>query len=148
MILRSATRHDLPAIIALLSREDEYVDPYSIEVDQACVRAFDAIDNDGRNEMLVLDEGDGTVLGYLQVTYIPGLTQHGAERALIEAVRIRADRRGSGLGREMLSQATDRARRHGCRLVQLTSHLRRADAHRFYTSLGFTQSHLGFRLTL
>ncbi|MGW3069684.1 hypothetical protein ACWDA8_41050, partial [Streptomyces sp. NPDC001130] len=32
-------------------------------------------------------------VGCLQVTYIPGLGKGGAERALIEAVRIRADRR-------------------------------------------------------
>lgn len=148
MILRTATRHDLPAIMALLSDENSFIDPSSIEVDEAHVRAFDTIDSDSRNEMLVLDDGDGTVLGCLQVTYIPGLTHNGAERALIEAVRIRADRRGAGLGRDMLTQAIDRARRHGCHLVQLTSNRQRADAHRFYTSLGFTQSHLGFKLAL
>jgi hypothetical protein len=42
------------------------------------------------------EAGTGTLVGCLQATYIPGLGKGGAERALIEAVRIRADRRGGG----------------------------------------------------
>ncbi|MFF1839820.1 GNAT family N-acetyltransferase [Streptomyces sp. NPDC058231] len=148
MIFRTATRQDLPAIIALLSDEDTVVDPRTVEVDEAYARAFESVDSDGRNEMVVLDGGDGTVIGYLQLTYIPGLGRHGQERALVEGVRVRADRRGAGLGRELLTWAIDRARDRGCTLVQLTSNKRRAEAHRFYGSLGFTPSHDGFKLPL
>ncbi|MET9422647.1 GNAT family N-acetyltransferase [Streptomyces sp. NPDC006540] len=148
MIFRTATRSDLAAIIALLADEETVLDPSAIDVDEAYAKAFEAIDADGRNEMMVLDEGDGTVLGCLQLTYIPGLGRHGAERALIEAVRIRADRRGAGLGRELLVRAIDRARGRGCTLVQLTSNKRRVEAHRFYGSLGFVRSHDGFKLPL
>lgn len=148
MVFRAATRQDLPAIIALLSDEDAVVDPRSVEVDDAYARAFKAVDTDARNEMLVLDEGDGTVLGYLQMTYIPGLGRHGEERALIEGVRVRADRRGAGLGRDLVTHAIDRARGRGCTLVQLISNKRRIEAHRFYASLGFAQSHEGFKLPL
>jgi GNAT superfamily N-acetyltransferase len=148
VIFRTATRSDLAAIIALLTDEEAVLDPSTIEVDEAYAKAFEAIDADGRNEMMVLDEGDGTVLGCLQLTYIPGLGRHGEERALIEAVRIRADRRGAGLGRELLVRAIDRARGRGCTLVQLTSNKRRVEAHRFYGSLGFVRSHDGFKLSL
>ncbi|MET9517310.1 GNAT family N-acetyltransferase [Streptomyces sp. NPDC002994] len=130
-------------------------------VDAAYERAFAAIDSDSRNEMLVLvlvlvlvlalalaDETGTTVLGCLQATYIPGLGKHGAERALIEAVRVRADRRGAGLGRELIKRAVERARERGCALVQLTSNKRRTEAHRFYASLGFERSHDGFKLAL
>jgi GNAT superfamily N-acetyltransferase len=148
VIFRTATRSDLAAIIALLTDEETVLDPAAIEVDEANATSFEAIDSDGRNELMVLDEGDGTVLGCLQLTYIPGLGRQGAERALIEAVRIRADRRGNGLGRELLVRAIDRARCRGCTLVQLTSNKRRAEAHRFYGSLGFARSHDGFKLPL
>jgi GNAT superfamily N-acetyltransferase len=156
VILRTATRQDLPAIIALLTDEDGVRDPDTVLVDDAYARAFAAVDGDARNEMLVLvDAGDdadsgapGAVVGYLQVTYIPGLGRHGQERALIEAVRIRADRRGAGLGRELLTRTVDRARERGCTLVQLTSGKHRTEAHRFYASLGFDRSHDGFKLSL
>ncbi|MFI6727690.1 GNAT family N-acetyltransferase [Streptomyces sp. R-74717] len=147
MILRTATRTDLPAVLALLEDEERVVDPASVVVGDTYEKAFAAIESDPRNEMLVLVDGD-TVLGCLQATYIPGLGKHGEERALIEAVRIRADRRGGGLGRELMKQAVDRARLRGCGLMQLTSNKRRTDAHRFYESLGFARSHEGFKLAL
>lgn len=119
------------------------------EVAKAQERCFAAIEQDPRNEMLVLFEaGTGTVVGCLQTTYIPGLGKGGAERALIEAVRIRADRRGGGLGRTLMERAVARARARGCAIVQLTSNKSRADAHRFYSTLGFTRSHEGFKLTI
>ncbi|MGW7201513.1 N-acetyltransferase family protein [Streptomyces chryseus] len=149
MIFRTATRHDLPAILALLADEEKVVDPASVVVDAAYERAFEAITGDSRNEMLVLtDESGATVLGCLQATYIPGLGRRGAERALIEAVRVRADRRGAGIGRELIGRAVERARARGCALVQLTSDKRRTGAHRFYASLGFARSHDGFKLAL
>ncbi|MFI8516307.1 GNAT family N-acetyltransferase [Streptomyces sp. NPDC085481] len=150
MILRLATRADLPAVLALLADEERVVDPASVTVTAAYERAFTDIEADPRNELLVLadETDDGLVLGCLQATYIPGLGKGGAERALIEAVRIRADRRGAGLGRALMDLAVARARTRGCALVQLTSGKARTDAHRFYTSLGFARSHEGFKLGL
>ncbi|UFQ18935.1 MULTISPECIES: GNAT family N-acetyltransferase [Streptomyces] len=145
--LRPATRSDLPAMLALLADEERVVDPGTIAVTEAYERAFREIDTDPRNEMLVLDD-DGTVVGCLQVTYIPGLGKGGAERALIEAVRIRADRRGGGLGRTLMVHAITRARSRGCELMQLTSNKERKNAHRFYASLGFACSHEGFKIAL
>jgi GNAT superfamily N-acetyltransferase len=147
MILRPATRAELPAVLALLADEETVVDAASVVVTEAYERAFAAITADPRNEMLVLVDG-GLVLGCLQATYIPGLGKGGAERALFEAVRIRADRRGGGLGRDLMERAVARARGRGCALVQLTSDKRREAAHRFYASLGFARSHDGFKLAL
>jgi GNAT superfamily N-acetyltransferase len=47
-----------------------------------------------------------------------------------------------------MEAAIDRARRLGCYRVQLTSNAVREDAHRFYARLGFTPSHVGFKLDL
>ncbi|CAM5414785.1 GNAT family N-acetyltransferase [Streptomyces avidinii] len=161
MIFREATRQDLPAVLALLADEESVVDPASIVVGEAHERAFAAIGADPRNEMLILTDGadgaaaegtdgvgGGVVLGCLQLTYIPGLGRNGQERALVEAVRIRADRRGSGLGAELMRLAAERARERGCGLIQLTSSKRRTAAHRFYERLGFARSHEGFKLHL
>ncbi|MFD7018633.1 GNAT family N-acetyltransferase [Streptomyces sp. NPDC059928] len=146
--LRPATRADLPAVLSLLADEERVVDPATIVVTEAYERAFVAIDTDPRNEMLVLVDDGGTVVGCLQATYIPGLGKGGAERALVEAVRVRADRRGDGLGRTLMAHAITRARSRGCALVQLTSNKQREDAHRFYVALGFVRSHEGFKLAL
>lgn len=155
MIFRTATRQDLPAVLALLAQDadaaagaPEVPEPVGEPVGEAHERAFAAIEADPRNEMLVLVEPGGTVLGCLQLTYVPGLGQGGRERALVEAVRIRADRRGGGLGAELMERAVERARERGCGLMQLTSNKRRSAAHRFYERLGFARSHEGFKLPL
>ncbi|MEW2415857.1 GNAT family N-acetyltransferase [Streptomyces sp. NPDC046866] len=143
MELREATRQDLPVVLALLADAGEE----RAEVTEAHEQALAAIGADPRNEMLVLADGEA-VVGCLQLTYIPGLGQGGRERALVEAVRIREDRRGGGLGAVLMRLAVERARGRGCALVQLTSNKRRSAAHRFYERLGFARSHEGFKLRL
>jgi GNAT superfamily N-acetyltransferase len=163
VIFRSATRADVPAILELLtddeiarSRDAGAAPPPAGEaaegltpeaVDAASWAAFEAIDADPRNELIVADE-DGTVVGTCQLTFTPSLSRRGAERMTIEAVRVRGDLRGRGIGREMMAWSLQRARDRGCGLAQLTTDKRRTDAHRFYASLGFEASHEGFKLAL
>jgi N-acetylglutamate synthase-like GNAT family acetyltransferase len=145
--IRRATSHDVPHIVALLaddalgaSRESpQDLDPYHA--------AFTAIDADPR-QWLVVAELDNVVIGTAQLTYLPGLSHKGGTRAQIEAVRIGGAARGSGLGSRLIEWCVDRAREHGCTMVQLTSDVTRADAHRFYEKLGFKATHIGFKLGL
>ena len=96
---------------------------------------------------MVVAAGDQPV-GTLQLTIIPGLARRGALRGQIEAVRIHAEHRGSGLGADLMRWAIDESRRRGCALVQLTSDTSRTEAHRFYERLGFEASHTGFKFKL
>lgn len=109
--------------------------------------AFDRIDADA-SELLLVAERAGEVVGTLQLSMLPGLSHGGATRAQIEAVRVRSDQRGSGLGERLIRWAIEHARTEGASLVQLTSNTSRTDAHRFYERLGFEASHLGMKLTL
>ena len=152
LIFRSATRADVPAILELLDddliargRKSEPASPEA--VDAARWAAFEAVDADPRNELIVAEQ-DGVVAGTCQLTFTPSLSRRGAERMTIEAVRVRADLRGRGVGRAMMLWSLGRARDRGCGLAQLTTDKRRTDAHRFYTSLGFEASHEGFKLPL
>ncbi|WFE64678.1 GNAT family N-acetyltransferase [Micromonospora sp. WMMD714] len=147
VILREAVRADLPTILALLADDVLGRTREHPEVDEAYERAFADITADPRNQQVVAERA-GEVVGCLQVTYIPGLGRHGAERALVEAVRVRADLRGQGVGETMMSWVVDQARRRGCGLVQLTTDKSRTGAHRFYRRLGFVASHEGMKLTL
>ena len=100
------------------------------------------------NQQLVVAASEGRVVGTLQLSIIPGLSRKGSTRSIIEAVRIHADERGSGLGTRLIEWAVDESRRQGCQVVQLTSDATRTDAHRFYERLGFVGSHVGFKLQL
>ncbi|ASW54213.1 GNAT family N-acetyltransferase [Plantactinospora sp. KBS50] len=147
MIFREAVPADLPAVLGLLVDDAQGRNRDSTEVDEAYRRAFAEIAADPRNELIVGDD-DGTVVACMQLTYIPGLSRHGAQRLLIEAVRVHSGRRGQRIGARMMTWAIDRARDRGCALVQLTTHKSRADAHRFYRRLGFEDSHEGMKLAL
>jgi|GEM_PF-3068601 len=81
-----------------------------------------------------------------QITFTPCITHQGGWRATIEGVRVKRRFRGSGVGRELLAWAIARARKRGCRLVQLTTDKARPEALRFYESLGFVASHEGMKL--
>jgi GNAT superfamily N-acetyltransferase len=151
MQIRIATRADVPAVLTLLADDDLSRDrgfgTVAEKVDAAVWAAFEAIDADDRNELIVAVDGD-EVIGTCQLTFIPGLSRGGAERMLIEAVRIHAGRRGRGLGGELIRWTVERARERGCRMAQLTTDKRRTDAHRFYAALGFEASHEGMKLAL
>ena len=149
MDFRKARRDDLEAIIDLLaddplgqSREIVTYPPGA-----AYLAAFAAIDADG-NQLLAVAEQDGQVVGTLQIQFLPGLARQGALRGQIESVRVRSDRRSAGIGAAMIGWAEDQCRARGCALVQLTSDLSRADAHRFYVRLGYGHTHAGFKKTL
>jgi GNAT superfamily N-acetyltransferase len=143
VIFRTATETDLPAIVALLA--DDPIGAGREGESDAYRTAFAKITADPHNHLVVADV-DGEVAGTLQLTYIPGISRMGAERALVEAVRVASAHRSQGLGRKMITWAIDQARERGCALVQLTSDKRRTDAIRFYESLGFTATHEGMKL--
>jgi GNAT superfamily N-acetyltransferase len=155
LTFRTATRADVPEILALLADDDisraraaAVGQPVSESVDAALWAAFEAIDADPRNELIVAESADGGVAATCQLTFTPSLSRGGAERMTVEAVRVRGDLRGRGVGRALMRWSLERARERGCRLAQLTTDKRRTDARRFYESLGFTASHEGMKLFL
>jgi GNAT superfamily N-acetyltransferase len=147
VIFREAVRADLPVLVALLADDVLGKARDAAVVDDAYEKAFADIAADPRNALIVAEDG-GAVVAFLQVTYVPGLGRHGAERALVEAVRVRSDVRGQGVGRRLMEHVIAQARQHGCALVQLTTDKSRVDAHRFYDRLGFVASHEGMKLSL
>ena len=147
--IRRAKADDLPAIVSLLAddplgaaRENS-----ALPIDQRYAQAFAAIDADPNQFLAVAVDASG-IVGTLQLTFVPGLSRMGSWRGQIEAVRIAENRRGAGLGEHLLLWAISECRKRGCRLVQLTTDKNRPDAHRFYERLGFTASHLGYKLAL
>jgi GNAT superfamily N-acetyltransferase len=150
VVLRKAVVEDVPAIVELLVADQLGATRDGVATDadlQPYLCAFSAIDADPAHLLLVAGD-DGQVLATMQLSFIPGLARRGALRAQIEAVRVRQDYRGRGLGAALFEWATEEARRRGCALIQLTTDKSRTDAHRFYERLGFVASHEGLKLRL
>jgi GNAT superfamily N-acetyltransferase len=150
VLLRRARPADVVAIVELLA-DDPLGRAREVGADSADLApyrtAFAAVDADPAH-LLVVAEASDEVVGTLQLSVLPGLSRRGARRAQIEAVRVGPAYRGRGLGRALVGWAVEEARRRDCALVQLTSDQSRADAHRFYSRLGFVASHVGFKLEL
>lgn len=147
---REAMVGDLPQIVRLLADDPlgaARETPGGQDVPEAYFTAFTAIEKDAGNFLIVADI-DGEVAGTLQLTYIPGLTHTGGERAQIEGVRVAAEHRGTGVGQALITWAIERARARGCRVVQLTTDRQHPEAIRFYQKIGFRPSHMGMRYHL
>ncbi|HWE29770.1 MAG TPA: GNAT family N-acetyltransferase [Polyangia bacterium] len=152
LVMRRARRADLARIVALYADDimgaaRETLASAGGALAPGYLTAFAHIDGDANNELIVA-ELDGEVVGSCQLTFIWHLSHGGSRVMQIEAVRIDAARRGRKLGARMIEWAIGRARAAECRVVQLTSNVKRVDARRFYERLGFVASHAGFKLTL
>jgi ribosomal protein S18 acetylase RimI-like enzyme len=109
-------------------------------------KAFDALNREPNIQLVVAQDGEGAVVGCLQLCILPGLSSQGASRGLIEDVRVASDCRSRGIGEEMVQWAVGQARAKGCKLVELLTHHSRVDAQRFYERLGFQRSHVGMTI--
>lgn len=143
---RAARADDLAAILALLA-DDEIARARMPDRPGDLRAAFEAIESSPLNTLWV-GERDGAVVACAQLTLIPGLGRGGVWRALIEAVRVRRDLRGEGVGAALLDFVLAQAKARGASVAQLTSDARRTDARRFYERHGFVASHLGFKRSL
>ncbi len=145
--IRSSTKQDVKEIVRLLAddalgaKRERYIDPLPAEY----YSAFDMINAD-QNNLLIVAELEGKIVGTLQLTYITYLTYQGGKRAIIEGVRVDNAHRGKGIGKDMLNWAIAKAKNDGCHVVQLTTDKRRPDALEFYKQLGFIASHEGLKL--
>jgi GNAT superfamily N-acetyltransferase len=146
---RAATLEDLSAIVHLLVDDDlgRQREKYEEPLPASYHEAFEKIDRDA-NHQLVVAELDGRVIGTLHLMFLPSISFQGGLRAQVEAVRVDKECRNRGIGQEMMKWAIERARERGAHILQLTTHLSRKDAHRFYERLGFKGSHLGMKLDL
>jgi GNAT superfamily N-acetyltransferase len=149
LTFRPACETDLFEIVSLLADDPlgELREDLRAPLPEAYRAAFSAIESDP-NQLLVLAERNGAIVGTLQLSFLPGLARKGAWRGQFEAVRIAKDHRGGKLGETMFAWAIDECRARGCSLVQLTTDKVRPDAHRFHDRLGFEPTHIGYKLEI
>ena len=149
IVFRLAERADLPSIVRLLADDDlgNQRERFGDPLPESYFAAFERINNDPNHELIVAEQ-NGEVIGTLHLMYLPSISFQGGTRAQIESVRVGREFRGEGIGAEMMKWSIDRAKERGAHVVQLTTHLSREDAHRFYERLGFKGTHLGMKLSL
>lgn len=148
MKFRKAIRKDLEKIIEMIADDElgKTRENFQIPLPQDYITAFDKINADENQELIVVENDDLEIIGTLQLSFIQYLTYKGGIRSQIEAVRIRRDQRGKGLGKQMFQWAIERAKERKAHLLQLTTDKKRPDAIKFYEDLGFIASHSGMKM--
>lgn len=149
-VIRTANLNDLNAIVQLLADDElgAQREKYERPLPVCYIKAFEAIEKDPYQELMVAENENGEIVGTMQLSFIQYLTYQGGIRTQVEAVRVRKDQRGSGLGTQLFKWAIERAKEKGAHVVQLTTDKKRPKALRFYEGLGFTASHHGMKLHL
>ena len=135
--IRPAAPADATAIARLLTQLG-----YPTTTDEARIR-LDAIADAAPMDRVIVAELDGRVVAVMTLHLVPELHRarpNGRVTALVvdEAVR------GRGVGRKMMEEAERIFRADGAGILELTSNMRRADAHRFYEKLGYQRTSFRF----
>jgi len=146
--IRRARREDVGIIVRMLADDPLGGARERLEhpLPPSYVQAFERVDRDPNIRLVVAEDGDGAVIGCLQLCILPGISSQGASRGLIEDVRVATHCRSRGIGERLVRWAIAEAEANGCKLVELLTHHTRVDAQRFYVRLGFQPSHVGMTL--
>lgn len=94
-------------------------------------------------QTLLLAELDGVVCGLIALHWIYSVA-HGADLARITALVVAPGYARRGIGRRLLREAEQMARRAGVARIEVTSNIRRTEAHVFYRNCGYTDGSLRF----
>lgn len=148
MTFRKVTENDVAVIVEMIADDELGNKRENFKIPLPCeyLKAFEKINSDENQELIVVENEDLEIIGTLQLSFIQYLTYRGGIRAQIEAVRIKKDKRGLGIGKIMFEWAINRAKERKAHLLQLTTDKKRPKAIKFYEELGFKQSHEGMKM--
>jgi ribosomal protein S18 acetylase RimI-like enzyme len=150
VVIRKAVEKDIPRILELyrqleITTSDAEVDRQTTP--EAYRKVFADISSYPGMELIVAEE-KGKVIGSLEIMIVPNLSHKGLPWALVENVIVDEALRRTGVGRQLMQYAINQAKNAGCYRISLSSNNSRTIAHKFYESLGFKGSSIGFRLYL
>lgn len=142
--VREAGPDDLETILELTAEDSQhyYDEPDHVTENQRTALAEITADP---NQQMLVGEIDGQVVCTAQVTWMRILSADGGLYCQVEAVRTSSDRRGEGIGTQLMGHIESTARARGAARVQLTSNRVRTRAHAFYERLGYDATHVGMK---
>ena len=150
MNIRRAQLSDLSVIIEMIADDElgKKRENFQHPLPKEYRAAFEQIVIDPNQELMVVEKENLEIIGTFQLSFIQYLTYQGGIRAQIEAVRVRKDTRGLGVGLAMFEWAIKRAKERKAHVIQLTTDKKRPKAIKFYEKLGFQASHEGMKMHL
>ncbi|MFN8769612.1 MAG: GNAT family N-acetyltransferase [Neisseriaceae bacterium] len=145
--LRKANIDDLKDIVTLIHDDILGKDRERPELLNQYNSIFEKILKSDNQQYFVVQYSN-EIIGCFELTILYALSITSSIRLEVENVRVHSKYRSCGIGKWMFSEITKFAQENNCSIIQLTSNKIRKDAHKFYTSIGYKNSHEGFKLYL
>jgi GNAT superfamily N-acetyltransferase len=130
-LIRPAEAGDAEALSRLIGQLGYSAAPEEVAERLATMEA------EGR--LVLVAELAETVIGCLS-TSVMRVLHRPAPVGRISMMVVDEALRGRGIGAELVAAAERALAEQGCYMVEVTSHVRRADAHRFYERLGYART--------
>ena len=134
--VREARLEDAPAIAALVAQLGYPTPPAEMKARLAVLLARP-------DHVIFVADVSGSVVGLVGAYLVEALEFTGAYGRLTGMV-VDEKWRGRGIGRLLMERIERWLREQGARMLILTSGNQRAEAHRFYRRLGYTETGLRF----
>ena len=137
--IRAAEQRDSATLARLIGQLD-----YQVSADDVAARLATM---DGEGQVVLVAEIGGRVVGCLS-TSIMRVLHRPAPVGRISMMVVDEAFRGRGIGAALVRAAERSLAERGCYMVEVTSHVRRTDAHRFYEKLGYERTSVRLARTL
>jgi GNAT superfamily N-acetyltransferase len=135
-------REDLPQLLSLLQE----LNPSDPELEEDRAEAlWNAIGADGKVHLFGLKDAR-ELIAHCHLVIIPNFTRGGSPYGLIENVIVKENRRGAGLGTQLLREVLDFARDACCYKVILTSGRSEPRVKDFYEKAGFSTGRTAYHV--
>jgi (aminoalkyl)phosphonate N-acetyltransferase len=139
--LRPATAEDAEAVYALICELKQ------AQFDREAFHAGYLANLQDRNMHYQLAALDGHIVGMIGL-HLQFHLHHVRWIGEIQELVVLPQSRGLNVGSQLLAWAEDAARRVDAEMTELSTSVKRVDAHRFYLREGYTQSHFRFTKAL
>lgn len=155
LTIREAAGPDLNNLIHLIEQDLDEIPRTSGDFPRRSTRAslaqaaaMEEIFHDKHQQLLILEDEEGSLLAAAQLTWIRVLSADAGLLCQVEAIRVDRRHRDAGHGRSMIDHIERLAAHRKATRIQFSSHLNRPEVRDFYASLGYTASHTAFHKDL
>ncbi len=139
--IRPCQKEDLPAVLGLMQQLGEFAhgdNQFNLEHLQNLLDEMNAAPAAYHN---LVCEDDGQVCGFLSLVFYRSFF-HRTGTALINELVVDQNRRGSGLGRQLIRAAIAEARARSMDEIEVGTEVTNLSAQQFYNKNGFTEEYV------